>query len=77
MLKVITLLLLTIFLNGCDKTHDYYFNLNGTYVKADRQKFRVLFTGEVVNCYFTKDNKEYATCDYYKEDIRQYRNIGK
>lgn len=45
----------------------YYFKAGNDYLKADRQMFRVLFTGEVANAYFYKDNREYSTKDYYKE----------
>ena len=49
------------------KIYVYYF-WNGTeYIKADSQKFRILFTGEVVNAYFTSGNREYSTLNYYKE----------
>lgn len=45
----------------------FYFKAGNEYIKADSQQFRILFTGEVVNAYFYKDNKEYSTMDYYKE----------
>ena len=49
------------------KTNVYYF-WNGTeYIKADSQKFIILFTGEVVSAYFIVSNREYSTLNYYKE----------
>jgi len=70
---LLALVAVTLLLTGCSKSHDYYFYLNGDYVKADKQKFRILFTGEVVNCYFTKNGNIYNTCDYYKRKITSYR----
>lgn len=45
----------------------YYFWSGSEYVQADSQKFRILFTGEVVNAYFIVGNREYSTLNYYKE----------
>ena len=45
----------------------YYFWNGIEYIKADSQKFRIIFTGEVVNAYFIVGNKEYSTLNYYKE----------
>lgn len=49
------------------KKYVYYFWNGKEYIKADGQQFRILFTGEVVNAYFTSGNKEYSTLNYYKE----------
>ena len=45
----------------------YYFQNGKKYIQADSQKFRILFTGEVVNAYFIVGNREYNTLNYYKE----------
>ena len=50
-----------------NKTYVYYFWNGKEYIKADSQQFSILFTGEVVNAYFTFGNKEYSTLNYYKE----------
>lgn len=66
---LLTTVILLSALTGCtSKKYDYYFYHapSEDYIKADTQKFRILFTGEVVNCYFFKDGKEFNTCDYYK-----------
>jgi hypothetical protein len=49
------------------KIYVYYFWNGNEYIKADSQKFRILFTGEVVNAYFMSGNREYSTLNYYKE----------
>lgn len=54
--------------NYLNKSNNVYYFWNGTeYIKADSQKFRIIFTGEVVNAYFTIGNKEYSTLNYYKQ----------
>ncbi len=45
----------------------YYFWNGHEYVKADSQKFRIIFTGEITNAYFTIGDKEYSTLNYYKQ----------
>ena len=78
-MKYITLLLLPFLFYGCNKDHmigkrcaesAYFFKHNNTYLKADFQEFRIMFTGEVVNAYFYKDGRKYSTMDYYKD--REY-----
>lgn len=52
----------------CSKPTTFYYFWNGAeYIKADSQNFRIIFTGEVVNAYFTVGNKEFNTLNYYKE----------
>lgn len=85
-LALITLLL--VLFTGCsaEKIGDtcykdvYYFKSFEGYEKADTQEFRIMFTGEVANAYFYKNNRKYSTMDYYrvkqagewKEKITQY-----
>lgn len=52
----------------CEK-NVYFFKHNEKYIKADSQKFLVMFTGQVGNAYFTIGNIEYSTLDYYKQQI--------
>lgn len=49
---------------GSKEPTTYEFKLDSEYVKADRQQFRIMFTGEVSDCYFYKDGYKYSTCDY-------------
>ena len=77
---VLILIILSIFISGCEsdcfKTKtEYYFIYNDKELKADNQKFRILFTGEVANCYFWKDGSRYDTCQYRK-DISKYIASG-
>lgn len=59
---------------SCEKSI-YYFNHSGQYVKADSQKFLIMFTGEVGNAWFTIKNIEYQTKDYYKKNETGIYNI--
>ena len=60
----------------CEKTI-YYFNHGGQYLKADSQRFLIMFTGEVGNAWFTKSGVEYSTKDYYKkQEIGKYNIHG-
>lgn len=53
--------------NNCTETVYYFFD-GFKYMKADSQQFRIIFTGEVVNAYFTVGDKEYSTLNYYKQN---------
>ena len=51
----------------CTKEIYYFQDEHLDFVPADRQQFRVLFTGQVANAYFYKNGKEYSTTNYYKQ----------
>ena len=53
----------------------YYFKSGDSYLKADTQEFRIMFTGEVANAYFYKGTRKYSTMDYYKD--REYGTFEK
>jgi len=67
-LKLLLIMFITLIIFiGCNTPkYDYYFIYNGKELKADRQEFRILFTEEIVNCYFYKNDNVYETCDYRK-----------
>ena len=76
-MKYLFLLFAALFFVACSKDHmigkkcvetAYYFKAGDTYLKADNQEFRIMFTGEVANAYFYKGTRKYSTMDYYKED---------
>ena len=76
-MKNLFLLFAALFFVACSKDHmigkkcvetAYYFKAGDTYLKADTQEFRIMFTGEVANAYFYKGTRKYSTMDYYKED---------
>lgn len=51
----------------CTKEIYYFQDEHLDFVPADRQQFRILFTGQVANAYFYKNGKEYSTTNYYKQ----------
>lgn len=59
----------------CTKEIYYFQDERLNFVPADRQKFRILFTGQVANAYFYKNGKEYSTTNYYKQ-IKQGKLQG-
>lgn len=61
----------------CTKEVYYFQDEFGDYIPADRQQFRILFTGQVANAYFYANGKEYSTNTYYKESKAGIQKNGK